>query len=266
MYRPSDLRQFLDGLGVSARKQLSQNFLIDKNILDKIIKAAGVVKGDRVLEIGGGPGALTEALLQREAKVTVVEKDRLFAKALHRFQVEEVFEGDIRDFPFEKLEALTKVVANIPYQLTSVILGLLLPKTALFSQVTLMVQEEVARRLVAKPRSPDYSALTLFAQFYAEVRYEFFVSRHCFYPAPKVDSAVVTFCLKKTPEIDAKYFLKFMHQAFSSRRKMLRGTLKGYFAREKLEELLAARRLSLEARAEELSLDDFLFLFSNLTV
>lgn len=266
MYRPTDLHLFLKSLGATPRKILSQNFLIDQNILDKIVKAAGIVEGNSVLEIGAGPGALTEALLKSGAILTAVEKDPLFAKALQRFSRLTLFEGDIRAFPFDTLPIKSKVVANIPYQLTSIILGLLLPRYFSISKVVLMVQEEVAKRLVAKASTKDYSALTLFANLYATVNYEFFVSRRCFYPVPKVDSAVVSFTLRQAPIEDPEQFLHFVHTAFASRRKMLRGTLKDYFSREKLEALLEQRGLSKEVRAESCSLEDFLFLYNDYTL
>lgn len=264
---PSELMRFLDTLGVHPKKGLSQNFLIDGNILRKIIQEAEVHPGDLVVEIGAGPGALTEALIEARADVLAIEKDPVFARALHRFNEIKVFEGDVRDFPFEALPRQGKVVANLPYHLTHAILTLLVPKTALFTSITVMVQEEVARRITAKPGTSAYGSLTVFLQFYSNPRYAFTVSHHCFYPKPKVDSAVVTFELKKPPVVkDEEAFFDFVRTAFSQRRKMLRNTLGQIFTSQKVVEALERLSLNPQARAEELSLEDFLALYGSLQV
>lgn len=266
LYRPSELRQFLLELKTGPKKGLSQNFLIDGNILNKILAEADVQEGDAVLEIGGGPGVLTEALFAKKCDLTVVEKDPVFAKALHRFSGINVFEGDILEFPLETLETLKKgkkikVVANLPYHLTSPILGLLLPRSDLFSSVTVMVQEEVALRMVAKPGSKEYSSLTLFVNFYSDARYAFFVRRKSFYPAPKVDSAVVTFDLKKPPLEKPEPFFDFVHKLFCQRRKMVRTTLSDYYEKTLIEESLEKLKTLPTVRPEELSLETTLSLF-----
>ncbi len=136
---PSELLAFLRTLGVEPKKGLSQNFLIDGNIVRKIVAEAGVQLGDTLLEIGPGPGALTEALLSKGAAVYAVEKDALFAEALKRYSGVTVFAEDIRTFNLNILPPNTKVVSNLPYHLTSPILGLIAPRHDLFSTVTVMV-------------------------------------------------------------------------------------------------------------------------------
>lgn len=264
LYRPSELHQFLSNLNTGPKKRLSQNFLIDGNILRKVVQESGVQAGDSVLEIGSGPGVLTEALLEKGCQLTAVEKDPIFAKALHRFSGLTVCEGDILTFPFDTLkqEKQSIVVANLPYHLTSPILELLLPRIDLFSKLTVMVQEEVARRLTAKPGTKDYSSLTLFVNFYSEVRYAFFVGRRCFYPAPTVDSAIVTFQLKKPSTIDPKPFFVFVHNLFNQRRKMVKTTLAKYYDKNLIE--MALQKLSLleTCRPEELCLQKMTDLYS----
>lgn len=264
---PKALHEFLNEIGAKPQKKLSQNFLIDQNILNKIASVARLEKGDQILEIGSGPGALTETLLAHGASVIAVEKDHLFATHLHRFHGVEVFEGDIRDFDFKNVsrEKKLKVVANLPYSLTSPILGLLAPQNALFSQLTLMVQDEVAKRMVAKPSTSDYSSLTVFLNFYAEVHYAFKVSRRCFYPVPKVDSAIVTLNLvQREVPFEIEGFFATVRKAFQQRRKMLRRSLRGLFPVDTIEGSLSQLGLKKEVRTEELSLNQWVAFYEGL--
>lgn len=262
---PSKLLAFLEAEGLAPKKSLSQNFLIDQNILKKIVKTAEIQPGDVVLEIGPGPGALTETLLHAGAKVIAVEKDRAFAEKIRRFEGVQVFAGDVRDFPFETLEkgGGIKVVANLPYHLTSVILALLLPRIDLFSQLTLMVQDEVAKRMTAKPNEPDFSSLSIFLNFYSVPKYSFTVSNRCFYPAPKVQSAVVNLAMKKAlPDVPPEQFFPIVRKAFSQRRKMIRASLADRFEKGLIEETLVKIGCRKEARPENLSLDEWLAFYN----
>jgi 16S rRNA (adenine1518-N6/adenine1519-N6)-dimethyltransferase len=257
----SQLKQFLDTLGIKPKKSLSQNFLVDGNIVQKIIKEAAIEIHQPVLEIGPGPGALTEALISAGANVYAVEKDPLYAQALARFPTVQTFNQDIREFDFEILPLHSKVVANLPYHLTAPILGLLAPRNDLFSTLTLMVQEEVARRMTANPGSKEFGPLTVFIFFYTTPRYAFKVSRHCFYPQPKVDSAIVHLQLKKPPLEATDAFFAFVRKAFQQRRKMLKSSLGA-----EVGVLLEALNLNPQARPEDLSVDQFVALFMlNLT-
>jgi 16S rRNA (adenine1518-N6/adenine1519-N6)-dimethyltransferase len=254
---PSELRAFLNSLGVKPKKGLSQNFLIDGNIIRKIMKEASIEAGDTVLEIGPGPGALTEALVSSGAQVFAVEKDEIYAEALKRFSGVTVFAEDIRSFDLNLLPSNTKVVSNLPYHLTSPILGLLAPRHHLFSTITVMVQDEVGRRMTAAAKTKDYGSLSVFLHFYSTPRYAFKVSRRCFYPQPKVDSAVVTLALKSAPDVDPESFFKMVHTAFQHRRKMVKTTL-GAAA----ESALIALGENPQSRPEELSLETFLEIYS----
>lgn len=254
MFKPSVLFPFLEELAAAPKKSLSQNFLIDGNVLQKIVKVADIKPEDHVLEIGAGPGALTEALLKTGARVTAVEKDHLFAEALSRFEGLDVFEGDIRDFPFERLERPVKVVSNLPYHLTTPILVLLMPRKERFSALTLMVQEEVARRMTAKPASPGYGLLTLFLAFYSECSYAFKVSPNSFHPVPKVHSAIVQLRLRQPPPVDEEGFFRMLRLAFMQRRKMLRSSLRELYPTIEAQE-----------RPEALSLEEFVELYQDLS-
>lgn len=267
LYRPSELHNFLREKKAYPNKKLSQNFLIDGNIIQKIVQASQACADDNFLEIGPGPGALTEALLKKGVKLTAIEKDSLFAESLSRFSGITIHHTDILEFSLDQLksEKKGKVAANLPYHLTSPILNLLLPRYDLFEQVTVMVQEEVARRIVAKPQSKDYSSLTVFVNLYSEAHYAFSVSRNCFYPKPKVDSGVVTFFLKR-PEMDnPQPFLDFMRLLFCHRRKMIRTILSHLFPKEQIDEGLVLQGVSVQSRPEELTCQRLIGLFNFLS-
>lgn len=269
--RPSQLRNFLEEWGIDAKKGLSQNFLIDRNILGKICLAANATPGDYVLEIGPGPGALTEALLERGAHVIAIEKDRDFAKALERLKSQgdlTVIEGDILEFPLDSLfrsRIKWKVVANLPYHITTPILVKLLQLFEQISSLTVMVQKEVAKRFAAETNTPEYGSITLFLQFYSTISYCFTVEPTCFYPQPKVQSAVIRCDLKQPPHVASDAFFKLTRTAFQKRRKMMRASLKELYPSIQVEEALLAIGLPKEARPEMLSLQDFLRFFERLS-
>lgn len=273
IYKPSELHQFLDQLGIGPKKGLSQNFLIDGNILRKIVATAQVKPGDLVVEIGPGPGSLTEELLNSGARVVAVEKDTVLADALGRLETGDrqldIYNDDILTCPLETIltPLLTggrkaKVIANLPYHLTTPIIVHLIKQRHLFSTLILMVQDEVARRFTARPKTSAYSSFTVFLNFYSHPRYAFTVSNNCFYPAPKVNSAIVAIDLKEPPHVSSEEaFFMMTRTAFEHRRKMLRGSLREIYSPAEIETALASINASPQARPEELSLDEFLKLF-----
>jgi 16S rRNA (adenine1518-N6/adenine1519-N6)-dimethyltransferase len=273
IYKPSELITFLENLGISPRKGLSQNFLVDGNILRKIIQTADVQPGDIVLEIGPGPGSLTELLLQAGASVIAVEKDVVLAQALGRMAESgplEVHCQDILEFPIEEAfkdrlkQKKAKVIANLPYHLTTPILALLAPLHEIFSSLTLMVQEEVARRFAASSGTSDYGSFTVFLNFYSKPSYAFKVGRRCFFPPPKVDSAVVHLNLIPPPPVAADSFFKLTRTAFQQRRKMIKVSLKALYEQDKILHALTVLKLNPLARPEELSLEQWLALYQQL--
>jgi len=268
---PSVLRKFLDDLGIYPKKGLSQNFLIDGNIIRKIIEKANVNPGDAVLEIGPGPGSLTQAMLEAGARVIAVEKDPVLAQALNRLQTPSqqllVFCEDILSFSLDKEipkmmkeDKKVKVIANLPYHLTTPIIAQLVEHPDLFSSLTLMVQEEVARRFIALPGTADYSSFTIFLRFHTYPLYAFTVSKNCFYPAPKVNSAIVTLQLHEPPltGAEADSFFRLTRTAFEHRRKMMRASLKHLYSPKHIEDALQSIGKNPLARPETLSLEDFL--------
>jgi 16S rRNA (adenine1518-N6/adenine1519-N6)-dimethyltransferase len=274
VYKPSELMQFLQGLGISPKKALSQNFLIDGNIIRKIVAAAEVVPGDLVFEIGPGPGSLSEALLEAGATVVAVEKDKILAQALERFQTPnsnlEIICDDILNVNIASIlqkyeNRKAKIIANLPYNITTPILSHLLPMHEHFSSCTVMVQEEVARRFTAIPGTRDYSSFTIFLRFFSDPHYAFTVSRNCFYPVPGVDSAVVKLNLKLSPAVSNRdKFFQTTRRAFEHRRKMLKASLRDLYPQDKIMEALSAITQNPFSRPEELSLEQFLDLFERL--
>ncbi len=277
LYRPTELVQFLIENGVNPKKALSQNFLIDGNILRKITETADVSPGEIIFEIGPGPGALTEQLLNKEGVVLAVEKDRELSGLLPRLSEMckgklYVFRDDILLFPIEKeVQKLlqpgqkAKVVANLPYSLTTPILEKLIPMNKTFSKIVIMVQEEVARRFTAKPGSSEYGSFTVFLNYFADCKYEFMVKKNSFYPPPKIDSAIVTITLKEPPQVSSEEeFFRFTRRSFQQRRKMLKSSLIELYPKEKICRSLEKVSLNPLARPEELGVEEFIRLFEEL--
>lgn len=273
IYKPSALLAFLEEHGLSAKKRFSQNFLIDYNILKKIVSAAHIQEGDLVLEIGAGPGALTEMLLEAKANVIAIELDKDFARVLNRLQDSqhslEIFEGDALKIDLEELckqkarHKKIKVVANLPYHITTPILTRLLPMHHWVESLTVMVQKEFAERMAGKAGTSSYSSFTLFVQYYSTAKFLFTISPSCFFPAPKVHSAIVH-CALHSPalkEAEEKHFFTMTRTAFGQRRKMLRSTLKNLYPAQCIDAALEKMGLSLKVRPEELSLSQFITLF-----
>lgn len=276
LFRPTELHQFLNEEGIRAKKALSQNFLIDGNILQKIISAAKIEKGDLVIEIGPGPGVLTQALLAAGADVCAIEKDSHFAATLSRLQTEDnrltVIEDDALDFPYESFlrkhlseGRRAKVVANLPYQISTPIISMLAPLHACIESLTVMVQKELAERFVSEKDTSEYSSFTLFLSYYSTPHYCFTVKPTCFFPRPSVHSAIVRLDLKQPPHVSSETdFFKLTRTAFQHRRKMLRASLKELYPPEKVESCLAALGLDHRSRPEQLSLHEFISLFHSL--
>lgn len=261
LYRPSELALFIKQLKKGVQKSLSQNFLIDGNILNKILLCAEVSAQDLIIEIGPGPGVLTEALLATGAEVIAIEKDPPFASHLNRLKGNlTVYEADILSFPLTETlqDRKAKVVSNLPYHITTPILQKLLPMQNQISTLTLMVQRELGERLVASPNSVAYSSLTLFVRYYAKAHFCFMVKPQSFYPCPKVDSCVVSLELHgQQGNVPPEQFFSITRRAFQQRRKMLRVSLKGLFTTHQIEEALQALQISPQARPEQLSYEEF---------
>jgi 16S rRNA (adenine1518-N6/adenine1519-N6)-dimethyltransferase len=250
----------------AAIKRLGQNFLIDPNIVRKIVALAEISPNDRVLEIGPGRGVLTEVLCKTAGHVTAVEIDPRLHDYLAERQAEfpnlSLVLADALVYPVENLPVGTIVVANLPYYISTPLLFRLLDQRDRFPRLVLMLQNEVADRLVAKPGSSDYGVLSVMAQYAAEITKAFRVSAQCFRPRPEVGSAVVLLRTRErrelSPEEEPK-FASFVKAAFAHRRKTLINSLKdeGY---EQMRIAGALEKLTFppSVRAEVLSLEQLI--------
>lgn len=252
------------------QKKFGQNFLIDSHVLDRIAAAAELTEEDAVLEIGPGIGTLTQHLAERAGKVLAVEIDRalipILEESLADYDNVEILQGDILEQNLDELaEKLggrpIKVVANLPYYITTPILMTLLESKLPIVSITVMVQREVAERMQASPGGKDYGSLSLAVQYYAAAEIVTNVPPHCFLPRPKVGSAVI--CLKKYREkpVQAEnetLLFRIIRASFNQRRKTLVNGLKNAgFAKDKITAALQALELPETVRGETLSLAQF---------
>lgn len=256
------------------KKRLGQNFLINPDVIDAIIKEAQITKDDTVIEIGPGVGFVTEQLIKHAKKVIAIELDEEAIKELKKLNAEnlEIIHQDILKTDFTKLtNEKIKIVANIPYYITSPIIAHLLGEVDdlqnknrnLIKDIILMVQEEVARRMVANENSPakQYGLLTILSQFWADVEIFKLVGRKSFYPAPKVNSALVKLNVRENPKLeltDYTHFRKTVKAAFAQRRKNIKNCLlQGGFSKENIQKSLSALGIDENIRGEKLSIDMF---------
>ena len=230
----AEIKEALESLGARARKSFGQNFMISESALAAIREASGVEKGGRVIEIGPGLGFLTRRFLADGVTVTAVEKDRLFVQYLKKKfagQPLRVVEADILTVRPKKdleLTGKTTVVGNIPYNITSPILGWLVDHRKLFPLAVLTVQKEVAERLAAEPDTESWGALSVFIQLYCRVSFVKEVPKSAFIPPPRVDSAVIRLEISETPLVPVKdeaLMLELAHRAFQKRRKTVQNAL-----------------------------------------
>ncbi len=247
--------------GIKANKGLGQHFLVDSEAVASIIVAANIKQHDTVLEIGPGLGVMTDELAKTGAQIVAVETDAKLVELLRRRMPEnvQVKEADIMNFELGELAPAYKVVANVPYYITSSIIRLLMEAPNPPAQSVLLIQKEVAQRLVAKPG--QLSILALSVQYYADVELVVEVSKDKFWPAPKVDSAVVRIVRKSKPAFEAQTSLLFrlIKAGFGEKRKQMRNSLAGglHISPVQVDAMLSRAQLSSTVRAQELSLDDW---------
>jgi 16S rRNA (adenine1518-N6/adenine1519-N6)-dimethyltransferase len=247
------------------RQRLGQHFLIDPNIVRKIVALAALGPDETVLEIGPGRGALTRLLCERAARVIAIELDRELERRLRETLADcrnlELHQGDALAYPYQSLPERSVVVANLPYNVSTPILFALLDARERFDRMILMLQTEVAQRLAAKPGTKEYGVLSVLAQAFAEIRVAFRVAPTCFQPPPEVSSAVVQLTIpRRTPLAISNQgtFTRTVRAAFAHRRKTLVNSLRdeGY---EPQTILPALEEVGLrpEIRAERLSIEQF---------
>ncbi|MBI4825817.1 MAG: ribosomal RNA small subunit methyltransferase A [Nitrospirae bacterium] len=243
------------------KRPFGQHFLFDPNILNKIVDCSGVTDEDTVVEIGPGLGRLTGILSDRAKKVIAIEFDkrlieRLTDELADRKNVE-IVQGDALKFPYEDIKGNFKVVANIPYYITTPIIFKLLEYKDKMPSMTLLMQKEVAKRITAAPGTKDYGVLSITTQLYTEPVLKFSVSKKAFSPPPKVDSAVLHFNVSSKPRFmmkDEELFLKVVRAAFSQRRKTILNGLKKF---EGIKDALDKSGIGAKLRPEVLGIEDF---------
>lgn len=277
LYTPSRIKEILNHHGFTMTKSLGQNFLIDGNTVRGIVDGAGISKEDRILEIGPGIGTLTEELALRGKSVLAIEKDQRLKPILDETMADydnveilfsDVLKLDIKE-EWEKRfgEDPVHIVANLPYYVTTPILGALFDLDLNLKTLTVMVQKEVAERMCANPGKKDYGALSLFIRYHSQPEIIRQVPNSVFIPRPKVDSAVVFMEVKeKDPALEKEKFFRIVKAAFSKRRKTILNALSTYgFSMDKQEirDILNRANIDSIRRAETLSLTEFIVLSLN---
>ena len=272
---PQNTIAVLQKYNFNFQKKFGQNFLIDTHVLERIIQEAGITKDDFVLEIGPGIGTMTQYLCESAREVVAVEIDKnlipILADTLQDYQNvtvlnEDILKVDINALAQEKNGgAPIKVVANLPYYITTPIITKFIEEQIDVEKIIVMVQNEVADRFSAKTGTKSYNSLTIFLNYYFDIKKAFVVSRNVFYPKPNVDSAVVTFTKKRnTLKADnEKLFFKLVRDAFCQKRKTLKNNLKAYDL-DKIDEVLKKYNKNITFRAENITMDEFIDISNNL--
>lgn len=264
----SSTKEIVRKYGFRFTKSLGQNFLIDKSVLLDIIQGAEVEKEDFVIEIGPGVGTLTRELLSKAKKVCSIELDSdlipILTEELKEFENFELIHKDALKVDFKELigdEEAVKVVANLPYYVTTPIISKLITEGYNFKSLTIMIQKEVAERIAANPNTKEYGALSILVQYYCDVKIIRKVSPSAFMPQPKVESIVIRLDRLSKPRVDVKdrdLFFRISRDAFNMRRKTLWNALKGLkLSSEDLEKAFKGSGIDPKRRGETLSLEEF---------
>ena len=252
---------------IKMSKKLGQNFLIKRGIVDEIVHAAELTVGEPVLEVGPGIGTLTQGLAQIGADVTAIELDRRLLEVLDTtlasYDNVRIIHGDVLklDVPTIMNHKPFKVVANLPYYITTPIIMSLLESKLPIERLVVMVQKEVALRIIAKPGTKDYGALSVAVQYYTEPDIVLDVPPKSFLPAPAVTSSVIRCVLRDKPPVDVideKLFFRVVKAGFAQRRKTFSNTMKTTgLTRDRIEELLAKANIDGQRRGETFTLQEF---------
>lgn len=271
---PKRTKEIIAKYGFSFKKSLGQNFLIDQNILNKIVAAAELDETKGALEIGPGIGALTQRLAASAGKVTAVEIDNrlipILRDVLEKEQNTTIVHGDVLKLDLKALFAEqfhevsgVSVVANLPYYVTTPILMKLLEERLPLAHIVVMIQKEVAERMAAKPGGKEYGSLSVAVQYYCVPQLVCIVPHTVFIPQPNVDSAVIKLTLREKPAVDVpdeNYFFRVVQASFAQRRKTLANNLTAFVGkehRESLTQLLKDNGIDPVRRGETLSLEEF---------
>lgn len=272
LYSPSVIKEIIEKHGFRFSKSLGQNFLIDGNVIDKIIDGSNIGIDDGIIEVGPGIGTLTQKLCESAGKVVAIELDNnllpILQETLGDYDNVEIVHGDVlkvdlRKIIRERLEGRkVKVVANLPYYITTPIIMKFLEESLDIDKIVVMVQKEVAFRMKATPGNKDYGALSIAVQYYSQPEIIVDVPKNVFMPRPNVDSAVIMLNVYKDPIIkvkDQRLFFNVVKAAFGKRRKTLLNALIGSIELEKEEIILALERSEIDPirRGETLDIVEF---------
>jgi 16S rRNA (adenine1518-N6/adenine1519-N6)-dimethyltransferase len=267
----TSLKQELRDYGLFPKKRLGQHFLTDRNILNKVVRTAEVGKEDVVIEVGPGPGEMTVALARLAKQVIAVEIDSQWVEILKRKLADcpnvEVVKSDILKVDFKRLYKKEgrpiKVVANLPYQISTPLLFRFIEAKEAFSTLTLMLQREVAERLAAPSGGKAYGPLSIFVQLFLDVSVRFFIKPSAFFPPPKIESAVVHMVWKEKPAIEEKdeaWFKEVVKACFGYRRKTLLNALKHSEVSlpPSIESRMKQAEIDPQRRPETLTIEEFI--------
>ncbi len=266
-----ELKDVFSRYNFAPLKRLGENYLIDGNIKDKIISSMDILKDDTILEIGPGLGALTMDLALSGADMVAVEKDKKACAILNELAGEDfpnlkIVNGDILKFDLNGVAGGkdVKVAGNLPYYITTPIIEYILRNKGLISEAVIMVQKEVASRLCAKSGTKDYGSLSCFVQYHAKIEYIYTVKKTCFYPVPRVDSAIIRLSMPEKPLAhvdDEELFFRIVRGSFNQRRKSVINSISRSsvldMPKGALEAILTRCGIDPAARPETLSLADF---------
>lgn len=269
-----DTKHILNSNNFVFKKKFGQNFLTDQNVLNNIIDLANITSDTLVIEIGVGAGALTKKLALKAKKVIGYEVDKTLQEPLKEIlndydNVDVIYDDflnrninqDIKKYNYNQLY----VVANLPYYITTPIITKFIDEKVSVEKIIVMVQNEVANRFSATINSKSYNSLTIFLNYYFDIKKAFMVSKNVFYPRPNVDSAVVIFTKKdKKPYLkDENLFFKLVRDAFAQKRKTLKNNLKNYDL-NKINNTLKKHNKDVNSRAEQITIDEFIDIANNL--
>lgn len=272
LYSPVVVKEIIEKHGFKFSKSLGQNFLIDGNIIDRIIERADIEGNDGIIEIGPGIGTLTQKLCEKAKKVVAIELDSnlipILEETLGAYNNVEIIHGDVLKVDLkhiieEKLASeKVKVVANLPYYITTPIIMKLLEENLSIDKIVVMVQKEVALRMKAAPGNKDYGALSVAVQYYSKPEIIVDVPKNVFMPRPNVDSAVIMLDVYKEPAIkveNEKIFFNIVKAAFGKRRKTLLNALASSIdlKKERIEEILKECGIDPMRRGETLTIKEF---------
>ena len=260
------------------RKSLSQNFLVNRRILERIIDVCCLKDDETVLEIGPGQGALTWEIAKRVKKLIVIEKDERLIKELEQIKEKASFDhvtiiqADILRYPFDNLPENLKVIGNLPYHIATPIIEKVIGIRNRCQDLYVMLQLEHGQRLMAKPHTKDYGSLSCFVQYYTQPKMLFKIPNTAFSPRPKIESCFLHLKLLLEPVLKANnedILFKIIRQAFSQRRKMIQNSLESMISKNELAELFKRLNIDVKSRAEDIKLEDYVriandFIKSNL--